>query len=119
MPVPDLITACRTDPEHFQLHLNGFMDDLRRLPVEQMVASLEPGPTTEGQLEGLTAAIASAICRERGVEPPKWVGETGSPTPYFPLPARGLALRVRLMIESPMAFKIRNVFVPENYLSRA
>jgi hypothetical protein len=119
MSVPELLDACGADPEHFQLHINGFLDDLRRVPVENLAASLLPGPATEGQMAGLIAAIASAVCRERGVEPPEWVGRTGSPTPFFVFPARSFALRLRLMIESPAPFKIRNVFVPENYLSRA
>ncbi len=119
MSVPELLAACEAEPHHLQLHVNGFIDELRRVPVEELAASLLPGPSTVGQVEGLVAAIASAICRERGVEPPAWVGRTGSPTPFFVFPARSFALRVRLMIESPPPFKIRRVFVPENYLSRA
>lgn len=119
MSIPELLAACEADPEHFQLHINGFIDDLRRVPVENVRGLLLPGPAAEGQLPGLVAAIASAICRERGVETPEWVGRTGSPTPFFLLPARSFAMRVRLMIESPLPFKIRRVFVPENYLSRA
>lgn len=43
-------------------------------------------------IEGLVAAVVSALCRETGVEAPQWVGETASP---------------------------RNVFVPDSYLARA
>ncbi len=76
MTVPELIDACQADPEHFQLHINGFLGDLRRVPVEDLHASLVPGPTSEGQLAGLVAAIASAVCRQRGVEPPECLRRT-------------------------------------------
>jgi hypothetical protein len=119
MKVAELLHLCSTEKELMQLHVNVFVDDFRRARPEDRPALVETGPARSGKTEGLIAAIVSALCRETGTPAPPWVQHIHSPEPYFVLPARGFALRLRLMLESPPPFRIRNVFVPENYLSRA
>jgi hypothetical protein len=118
MTARELVEACAVDP-HWQLLVNEFVDDFRRAARADRDGLMREAPSTEGRYAGLVAAVLSALCREVGQVPGAWVATTGSPEPFFVLPARSAELRLRLMLESPPAFRVRNVFVPENYLSRA
>lgn len=119
MTIGDLLDRDSEVTGDLQLYINAFLDEFRGAPPAQRALMIAKGPEQSGKLEGLIAAIASALCREVGMEPPAWVARVHSPEPYFVFPARGFALRLRLMLESPPAFRVRNVFVPGNYLSRA
>ena len=113
-----LEAACKAGT-NYQQPINEFVDTFRRSAEKQRAALIRDPLAEKGPMAGLVAAVVSALCREVGLAAPAWVERTSSPEAFFAFPARSFEMRVRLMLESPAPFRIRNVFVPENYLSRA
>ena len=113
------VSAARAAGTRFQQPINAFIDDFRRADQAGRVRMIADPVTASGDIEGLVSAVVSSLCREQSVPTPAWVDDIGSPSPFFPFPARTFEMRLRLMLESPAPFRIRRVFVPENYLSRA
>jgi hypothetical protein len=88
----------------------------------EMLAEEPPrlaGGIEEGEVaDAYLAAVAVALSRSAGVAPPAWTRGTGRTlkAPWFAHP--GGVLRATLILESPAAFRERNLFVSENALSR-
>ena len=60
------------------------------------------------------------LTREQNVKIPKWVfnKEYFLDDPWFPSDFNSFSYRVMLMIESPIEFKTRNIFIGENTFDR-
>ncbi len=119
MTAIECLNEARAAGASYQRAINQFVDDFRRASPDARPPMVSEPIGQSGRLEGLIASVVSALCRETDTLVPAWVGETASPEPFFAFPAKSFEMRLRLMVESPPPFRIRCVFVPENYLSRA
>ena len=92
-----------------------FVDDFRRRRDARAVAEqFAPG---EPQTDALLASTAEALCDELKLTPPAWLAEVPAcAEPYFVSGVENL--KAISIVESPLRFRARKVFVLENFLSR-
>jgi hypothetical protein len=105
----------KAEPQHWCVWLMDFVDDFRYYKDPRMVA--EPFELSDERTDALLASTAEALCDEFGMEPPEWLaGVPACRDPYF---VSGLEnLKAISIVESPLRFRIRKIFVLENFLSR-
>jgi len=106
--------------------LGDLLDDFRQrcLTPEEKSALVSEAPVwldaeTHADCNAYLAAVAETLCREASLPPPVW---TDSPPCFLHRPwfAGGLeTLKALLLVESPVAFRRRNLFVSANALTRA
>ena len=92
-----------------------FVDDFRYYKDPQAVA--EPFELSDQKMDALLASMAESLCDEMDIEPPEWLARVPAcREPYF---VGGLEnLKAISIVESPLRFRIRKIFVLENFLSR-
>lgn len=99
--------------------LDQFYSEKRAEMVSQEPPLLREQLHDDGLADAYLAAVAVHLSRSIAAMPPAGTrgGERFLRRPWFASP--GYALRATLLLESPAAFRERNLFVSENALSRA
>lgn len=104
------------EPQQWCVHLMNFVDDFRY--YKDLRAINEPFVAGgEQRMDALLASTAEALCDELNLAPPEWLQEIPDCIePYFVGEIENL--KAISIVESPLRFRIRKIFVLENFLSR-
>lgn len=120
--VPDSVEEAslrmhRGGPGTWRVHLFNFVDRLRHTKNPELIAR-PPIEDLEARIRALLASTVEMLCAELGWDIPSWCrGIPALPRPWF---VAGMEnLKASALIESPAAYRARNVFVLGNFLDRA
>ncbi len=103
------------DEPNWRIYLMDFVDDFRRQKSLDQVA--EPFILAGDRMDSLLASTAESLCDEMSIGVPFWLSEIPAcRDPYF---VSGLdGLKAFALLQSPLRFRIRKIFVLENFLFR-
>ncbi|CAN5483445.1 hypothetical protein BH18ACI1_BH18ACI1_18720 [soil metagenome] len=103
------------DQQNWCIYLMDFVDDFRYYKDTEMIA--EPFELSDEKTDALLASTAESLCDELKIELSEWLEEVPAcEKPYFVGEIENL--KAISIVESPLRFKIRNIFVLENFLGR-
>ena len=103
------------DKSNQMVYLMDFVQDFLREKNYQMIQ--QPIHRSHPPLDALIASTVEALCINENIDQPEWVSKIPSvKEPYF---VSGVeSLKAIALVESPLSFRRRNVFVLENFLTR-
>lgn len=101
----------------WKTHLFNFVDAFRRSRNEQLISN-PPHPDLSAPMAALIAATVETLCDELRIQSPLWcIAIPALPDPWF---VSGIEnLKATAILESPIHFKGRNIFVLASFLERA
>lgn len=105
----------RSDDGNWPVYLMDFVDEFRRTKDKKMIE--EPFELVGDEQDALLASTAEALCDELEIDVPEWLSLVPACLkPYF---VSGLEnLKAISLVETPTRFRIRKVFVLDNFLTR-
>ena len=103
------------NPRWWRIPLMDFVDDFRYHKNIEAIA--EPFVLSDEKIDAILASTAESLCDEMNLPVPVWLEEISAcREPYF---VSGLEnLKAAAIVQSPLRFRIRKIFVLENFLSR-
>ncbi len=103
------------EPQWWKIHLMDFVDEFRQARDGRAIR--EPFALSDDKMDALLASTAEALCDELRLEPPAWLASVAAcREPYFVAGFENL--KAAALVQSPLRFRIRKVFVLENFLNR-
>ena len=103
------------DPQNWAVYLMDFVDDFRR--NKDLRALSNPFSGTPTRWDALLASTATCLCQELNLAVPEWVEAVPScQVPWFVSGKENL--KAIALVQSPLPFRLRKIFVLENFLSR-
>lgn len=103
--------------DSWKIHFMDFVDQFRRQPDPRLIL-LPPPKSLDQRLVALLASLVRLLAREQLMSAPRWAEKRYFlETPWFP--AEMHSLKASAIIESPVEFRNNNIYVLNNFASRA
>jgi hypothetical protein len=116
-----MITAAETkqlmaaDPKWWKIPLMDFVDDFRYYRDPAVI--VEPFELDDEEKDAVFAGVIETLCDELKIDIPGWLAEVPAASkPVFL--SRMEDLKAISIVQSPSRFRLRKVFVMENFLHR-
>lgn len=103
------------DERWWKLYFYNFVDDFRE--CKDLRAVSEPFEFDNNKFDALLASTVESLCKEMKLHTPEWTKKV--PPCNEPFFVAGFeSLKATAIVESPLAFRIRKIFVTGSFLQR-
>jgi len=103
------------DERWWKIHFYDFVDDFRF--HKNLEAVSEPFSFENNKFDALLASTVEALCKELSLQTPDWTKDVAPcDEPFFVADLE--SIKATAIVESPLQFRIRKIFVTGDFLQR-